>query len=676
MARTGRKWSLVLTGTWLAVLLWILTIANVTDARRHSEKSLRKHEHFKSSKHAHHHGDAAHHSSGTHKSQDRKRGQAKPKHHVNKSKTRSKTSKATAKTNTNPKGNSKGRTRVKKGHPRAEESSMAPPPPQQQQQQPTHHTPTVADRRGFVAMDVDMLCGPGPSAKCPPEKPCCSQWGYCGIGPEYCQSGCQLAYGKCGDSVETTAAATGPAEASDVDTTTTKRRRPRPPAAGGASPSPSRVPRPRHPNKKIPTPPPAAASPQGAYLQERRRRYPDYDGRLYRIPSTVTKLPSPGTLVNIGYFPGWMQYRGLGRINCHQRPYLPASIPWASLDYVMFAFVYFDDDYRLYPADTSDEPLYFEIQRQKLATGTRVLISVGGWSFTHPEGGGGGGGGGTRHRFERMIQSKASRKTFIESCIEFCQFFGFDGVDIDYEYPSYQDRASMTALFKEMRDAFDTEGSGLVLSLAGASFQEGVQGYELDKVAEYVDFIMIMAYDLYGAYDSNRIVNIHTALIQTPTESHRGHSVQGAVELYLDQGVPRQKLVLGLALYGKSFILTDPWNSRQPGVAKFSAGGDPTGCIEARGDIAYNEIANLVMRQQLEQQSQQQSPQPSPPTVRPQWDPNGRAFYFVYGDRQDNWVGYDDRPSLDLKLQLVTEQDLAGVMWWSLDQDLDATSDE
>ncbi|KAI8606471.1 glycoside hydrolase, partial [Dissophora ornata] len=385
---------------------------------------------------------------------------------------------------------------------------------------------------------------------------------------------------------------------------------------------------------------------------------PNHEGSKFRIPRTVRKSPTDDTLVNIAYFPGWTQFRGQGRSNCHQRPYLPSSIPWSSLDYVMFAFVYFDHDGKLYPADPSDESLYFDINKLKMPTRTRVMISIGGWSFTHPDSK----RDDTQNRFENMIRSRSARKAFIDGCIEFCRFYGFDGVDIDYEYPAYRDREFVTALFKEMRQAFDDEGSGFVLSLAGASFREGIQGFELDKVSQYTDFIMIMTYDLYGSYDSSHVVNIHTALVQTPTEAHSGHSVQGAVELYLDQGVPHKKIVLGLALYGKTFVLADT-SETHPGKAKFSAGGDPTSCIETRGDIAYNEIANLIHSPHQESRGQDSQP------IRPQWDPDSRAFYFVYGDRRNNWVGYDDRPSLDLKLQLVTELDLAGVMWWSLDQD-------
>ncbi|KAF8937139.1 hypothetical protein BGZ47_009153 [Haplosporangium gracile] len=467
--------------------------------------------------------------------------------------------------------------------------------------------------KGYMqfSMSTDVSCGPG-RGNCPSDRPCCSQWGYCGNDADYCLVGCQKAFGVC-----------------QLDGATTKKAR------------------------------------LGFNLQDKQRQFPNQDGRRFRIPATTAsdKLPTHGTLVNIAYFPGWTQYRGQGRSSCHQRPYLPSSIPWPSLDYVMFAFVYFDDFHQLYPADASDEDLYFEINRLKMATGTRVMISIGGWSFTHPENKR---EALTKYRFENMIRSPESRKVFIKSCIEFCLFYGFDGVDIDYEYPAYKDRESVTALFKEMREAFDKEGSGLVLSLAGASFQEGIRGFEMEKVAAYTDFVMIMSYDLYGAYDAVKVVNIHTALIQMPTERHSGHSVQGAIEMYLDRGVPRNKIVVGLALYGKTFILSDTTHQALPGKAAFKNGGDPTSCIETRGDMAYNELASLIHPAHNDGRD---------PKVTPLWDNDGKAFYFVYGNRHDNWVGYDDRPSLDLKLQMVTELDLAGVMWWSLDQDLDSTSE-
>lgn len=318
------------------------------------------------------------------------------------------------------------------------------------------------------SLTVDIHCGAVDEA-CPDSLPCCSQWGFCGVGSLYCGQGCQEQFGQCGEDVTVD---DDPKEADNVGDNdgggrTNKNNR------GGKK-------------KKH-----AHRNPHGFDLQDRMRSANSQEGLALRIPASVPKLPPKDTLVNIAYFPGWTQYRGQGRNNCHQRPYLPSAIPWSSLDYVMFAFVYFDEDNELYPADPSDEDLYFTINRLKQPTQTRVMISIGGWSFTHPESPR---DEGMQHRFETMMRSANSRTQFIESCIEFVKFYGFDGVDIDYEYPTFHERKYVTLLFQEMRKAFDAEGSGLVLSLAGASFAEGIQGFELDKIAEVVDFMMIMTY--------------------------------------------------------------------------------------------------------------------------------------------------------------------------------------
>jgi chitinase len=85
-------------------------------------------------------------------------------------------------------------------------------------------------------------------------------------------------------------------------------------------------------------------------------------------------------------------------------------------------------------------------------SGLQTWISVGGWSFTDP--------GPTRSSFSDMTSSSGNRQMFITGLISFMNHYGFDGVDLDWEYPQADDRGGITAdtenyvaLVKELRAA-------------------------------------------------------------------------------------------------------------------------------------------------------------------------------------------------------------------------------
>jgi chitinase len=69
--------------------------------------------------------------------------------------------------------------------------------------------------------------------------------------------------------------------------------------------------------------------------------------------------------------------------------------------------------------------------------GLQTWISVGGWSFTDP--------GPTRTAFSDMTSSSGNRQEFITGLLDFMNHYGFDGVDLDWEYPQADDRGGVTA---------------------------------------------------------------------------------------------------------------------------------------------------------------------------------------------------------------------------------------
>jgi chitinase len=193
-------------------------------------------------------------------------------------------------------------------------------------------------------------------------------------------------------------------------------------------------------------------------------------------------------------------------------------------------------------------------QLEQLHPNINVLISIGGSSASNAA------------NFSAAASTTASRQALVSSCINmFIQgniAAGitapglFQGIHLDWEFPSSTDTANFTALLQEFRTQLNqlsaSTGSQYYLSFYGPAGFSNIANINLAQAAALVDFITVQGYVYAGGFDT--LTNDASALYddaQDPESSlNLPVDVNDTEKAYLAAGVPAAKYILGVPLYG------------------------------------------------------------------------------------------------------------------------------
>ncbi|XP_062970508.1 chitinase-3-like protein 1 [Cynocephalus volans] len=331
------------------------------------------------------------------------------------------------------------------------------------------------------------------------------------------------------------------------------------------------------------------------------------------------------------YYTSWSQYRE-GDGSC-----FPDAIDPFLCTHIVYSFANISNN-EIDTWEWNDVTLYDTLNALKNRNpNLKTLLSVGGWSFGS-------------QRFSKIASNTQSRMTFIKSVPPFLRTHGFDGLDLAWLYPGRRDKRHFTTLIKEMKAEFAKEAKAgtkqLLLSAALSAGKVQIdRSYDIAQISQHLDFISIMAYDFHGNWQ--QATAHHSPLFrgQVDASPDRFSNADYAVGYMLRLGAPANKLVMGIPAFGKSFTLA----SSKTGVGAPVVGqGIPGQFTKEKGILAYYEICDFLHGATVHRLLGQQVP---------------------YATKGNQWVGYDDRDSVKIKVRYLRNRQLAGAMVWALDLD-------
>ena len=287
--------------------------------------------------------------------------------------------------------------------------------------------------------------------------------------------------------------------------------------------------------------------------------------------------------------------------------------------------------------------------------GVKLMASLGGWSMC-------------RH-FPEVAADPVKRKRFVEGCKRLIAM-GFDGVDIDWEYPgpftgmnftgSDADYGNFLTLMQEIRAGI---GEDKFLSAAFSVDVEKLEGFDWVALDQVMDLFNIMTYDFNGGWSDKAgfLSNVH---------DYQGSDVSRfnwdtLRDFLIRSDIPREKVNLGIPFYGRGMVCDGPGGLNNPTV-KRDEFIQPDGNIVTSADYTnwpkevYDGTPTYFFIKQVTEGAGSGWVQ--------HWDNEADVPYLTKGPY---FLSYETPESVEVKSQYIVDNDFGGSIVWTVYGDLE-----
>ncbi len=229
---------------------------------------------------------------------------------------------------------------------------------------------------------------------------------------------------------------------------------------------------------------------------------------------------------------------------------------------------------------------------------------------------------------------------FADALVAAVRAAGYDGLDVDWETPGNADeQARMNALVRTLRERLP---QGATITMAVPATDWSGKWFETKALLPYVDLLNVMTYDFHGPWTDHAGHNANLFASKSDAAC-RTVSVESAMDYWLKtKAWPRDKLLLGIPLYGRGFP------AAQIGDKTASAK-----IVNSRAEVPFNAIAPLVKA-----------------GWKREWDRDA-SVPVLHDPARAEVVSYEDAPSARRKGRYARERGVGGVFFWEISEDYD-----